>query len=63
MNLNKQEIEELNVLLANPKIDLPTFRRGITPTGGNYEWLQKHVTIRNKNLNKRILTLLNVPTT
>lgn len=60
MNLNKAEIEELNHLLANPKINLPAFRKQVTITGANYSWLQKHVLTKNKDLDPRILELLRI---
>lgn len=60
MNLNKAEIEELNHLLANPKINLPAFRKQVTNTGANYSWLQKHVQAKNKDLDPRILELLHI---
>ena len=60
MNLNKAEIEELNHLLANPKINLPAFRKEVTITGANYTWLQKHVQAKNKDLNPRVLQLLHI---
>ena len=60
MNLNKAEIEELNRLLSDPKINLPDFRKEVTNTGANYSWLQKHVQTRNKDLDPRLLQLLNI---
>lgn len=60
MNLNKADIEELNQLLKNPKIELPSFRREVTLTGGNYEWLQKRIQLKNKGLDPRILHLLSL---
>ena len=60
MNLNKAEIQELNQLLSNPKINLPPFRKEVTITGANYSWLQKHVQAKNKDLDPRILQLLHI---
>ena len=60
MNLNKEKVAELNELLRDPKIDIPAFRREVTVTGANYLWLQKHIQIRNKSLDKRVLELLDL---
>lgn len=60
MNLNKENVAELNELLKSPKIDIPVFRREVTVTGANYQWLQKHIQTRNKNLDSRVLELLDI---
>jgi hypothetical protein len=58
MNLSKDEIEELNRLLKNKKLDLPDFRRTITSSCANYNWLQRNIGVRNKNIDPRLKTLL-----
>lgn len=58
MNLDKEKVEELNTLLKNPEIDIPPFRREVTYTGANYNWLRKHITTRNKNLDPKVIELL-----
>lgn len=60
VNLNKENVAELNELLKSPKIDIPVFRREVTVTGANYQWLQKHIQTRNKNLDSRVLELLDI---
>lgn len=60
MNLNKENVAELNDLLKSPKIDIPAYRREVTVTGANYHWLQKHIQTRNKNLDNRVLELLDL---
>lgn len=45
MNLSKDDVAELNGILADKKaINLPDFRRTVTASGGNYQWLQQHIT-------------------
>lgn len=60
MNLNKEELSELNTLLKNTNIEIPDFRREVSPNGNNYKWLQKHITARNPNINPRVKELLHV---
>ena len=60
MNLSKIELDELNNLLKNPKLDIPDFRREVSSNGCNYSWLQKHIQQRNSNIEKRCLELLNI---
>lgn len=58
MKLNAAELEELNTLLADRKIDIPDFRRSVTASGNNYAWLQRNITIRNPNISARLKNLL-----
>lgn len=58
MKLNAVELEELNTLLADKKIDIPEFRRSVTASGNNYTWLQRNITIRNPNISDRLKGLL-----
>lgn len=58
MNLDKEKVQELNALLKDPRIDIPPFRREVTATGANYNWLRKHITARNKNLDPKVIELL-----
>lgn len=58
MNLNKQDIQELNALLKDKSIDVPFFRREVSPCGANFSWLQKHIRRNNPALPARLLELL-----
>lgn len=58
MKLNPAELEELNTLLADKRIDIPDFRRTVNPSGNNYPWLQRNITIRNPNISERLKNLL-----
>lgn len=58
MKLNAPELEELNVLLGDNKIDIPEFRRSVTASGNNYQWLQRNILIRNPNISVRLKNLL-----
>ena len=58
MKLNAVELEELNGLLADKKIDIPEFRRSVTASGNNYQWLQRNILIRNPNISDRLKNLL-----
>lgn len=58
MKLNAVELEELNGLLTDKKIDIPEFRRSVTASGNNYQWLQRNILIRNPNINDRLKNLL-----
>lgn len=60
MNLNAEELEELNCLLADKKIDIPEFRRNVSASGNNYQWLQRNILIRNPNINDRLKNLLGI---
>lgn len=60
MNLSRERISEINALLANPEVSLPPFRREVSPTGGNYQWLKKHIQTNNKKLPERLLELLGI---
>lgn len=58
MRLNAVELAELNGLLSDKKLDLPEFRRTVNPSGNNYQWLQRNITIRNPNISERFKELL-----
>ena len=62
MKLNAVELEELNKLLSDKKIDIPEFRRSVTASGNNYAWLQRNITIRNPNISDRLKNLLGMKT-
>jgi hypothetical protein len=52
------ELLELNAMLKSPKIDIPFVRREVSASGANYQWLQKHIGDRNKDLPARLKVLL-----
>ena len=58
MKLNAVELEELNGLLTDKKIDIPEFRRSVMASGNNYQWLQRNILIRNPNISDRLKNLL-----
>lgn len=60
MKLNAVELEELNQLLSDKKIDIPDFRRTVNPSGNNYQWLQRNITIRNPGISDRLKVLLSM---
>jgi hypothetical protein len=61
MNLNAKDLEELNTLLHNRKIKIPDFRRTVSPSGANYQWLQKHLMIFNQEVvSSRLKELLEI---
>ena len=60
MNLKPFELQELNQLLADKKLDIPSFRREVSPSGNNYVWLQKNIQKRNPNIPKRLKELLRI---
>lgn len=58
MNLKTEQLERLNALLADTKLDLPTFRRTVSSSGNNYQWLQRNIGIRNKTITNELSALL-----
>lgn len=58
MNLNKSQIEELNQLLKDNTIVLPEFRRSISSTGQNAQWIKKNIHTRNPHLSQRVKELV-----
>lgn len=50
-------LERLNSLLASKKLDLPDFRREVTPSFGNLKWLQKAL-LKNPDCPAEVKTLL-----
>lgn len=60
MNLDKDQVQELNTLLKSKDIELPDFRREVKVNGGNFEWLQKHITKKNPEVPLRLRELLRI---
>ena len=60
MNLSHEELLELNKLLKKEKLDLPEFRREVSPSGTNYMWLRKNILKKNPNVCSRIRELLRI---
>lgn len=60
MNLNATDLEELNELLSDVKINIPDFRRTVSHTGNNYLWLHRNIMMRNPNITTRLKDLLNL---
>jgi len=60
VTLSKEEIIEVNYLLKSKDLNLPDFRRVIQKSGGNYRWLQKHISERNPILPERLTYLLDL---
>lgn len=58
MNLTAPQLQQLNTLLKNKNIDVPEFRRVVSPTGNNYTWLQRNILIRNPSINNELRVLL-----
>jgi hypothetical protein len=60
VNLKREELEELNRMLADRNLAMPAFRRSVSPAGTNYHWLKKHLGQRNE-LPARLKELLGLP--
>lgn len=58
MPLSKEHIDELNELLKDKKIELPDFRRAVSLSGQNTQWLKKNIALRNPNLPERLKDLI-----
>ena len=58
MPINKEHIDELNELLKDKKIELPDFRRAVSLSGQNTQWLKKNIAVRNPNLPERLKDLI-----
>ena len=58
MNLKPVDVDKLNVMLASPKLDIPSFKREVHYSGSNYVWLQKNIGKRNPSLPEELKTLL-----
>jgi hypothetical protein len=58
MPLSKSELDELNILLKDKKIDIPDFRRSVGSGGQNGDWIKKKIAIKNPNLPKRVTELV-----
>lgn len=58
MPISKEQIDELNRLLKDKKIELPDFRRTVSVTGQNAQWLKKNITARNPSLPERVTDLI-----
>ena len=46
MALSKSELDELNILLKDNKINIPDFRRSIGSGGQNGDWIKKKIAIK-----------------
>lgn len=53
-------VAEVNILLKNKNLDIPEFRRSVSLTGQNVQWLLKNISTRNPTFNVRILDILNL---
>jgi len=62
MKLSKEEVKELNKLLESKYLDLPSFRRSVRGSGGNFRWLQRNIRVRNPELPIRLVELLGLRT-
>lgn len=60
MNLNQEQLAELNSLLKNPKLELPSHKREVRSCGSNFNWLQKNLTKRNPEAPIRLKILLGI---
>ena len=49
MALTKDEIKEINTLLADKSLDIPDFRRTISESGQNAAWVKKKLLTNPKN--------------
>lgn len=59
MNLKSEELQELNQILKKTKLGIPEFRRNVSSSGANYQWLQK--VLRNREeIPSRLKELLNL---
>lgn len=58
MSLTKTELDELNALLKDKKIDVPDFRRTISSSGQNADWIKKKIKLKNPALPARVLQLI-----
>jgi hypothetical protein len=56
----KELVYEINILLKNKNLDIPEFRRVVSITGQNVQWLLKNIRVRNVHINKRIIDILNL---
>jgi len=56
----KELVYEINILLKNKNLDIPEFRRVVSITGQNVQWLLKNICVRNAHINKRIIDILNL---
>lgn len=60
-HLTDTQIEELNQLLSDKKINLPDHRRKVQRRTHNYQWLQSNILTRNPNISDNLRALLNLP--
>ena len=51
-------VSELNGLLNDRRLDIPSFRKEVNKAGKNVKWLIDNIAKRNNNYNKRIDELL-----
>ena len=52
------KVAELNGLLKHNKLDLPAFRKEVTVSGKNIDWLIRNIKTRNTSYDRRIDELL-----
>lgn len=60
MKLNQAELTELNSLLKNQKLDLPSHKREVRSCGSNFNWLHKNLMKRNPDAPVRLKILLGI---
>lgn len=53
-------LDRLNELLADRKLDLPQHRRVVDTSGGNLKWLREHIRKRN-TISEDLTVLLDMP--
>lgn len=58
--MTKQEkIDNINILLKKSKLNLPSFRKEVTSSGKNVQWLLKNINKENDKVPEKLITLLN----
>ena len=60
-HLTDTQIEELNQLLSDKKINLPDHRRKVQRRTHNYQWLQSNILTRNPHISDDLRVLLKLP--
>lgn len=60
MNLSHEQRHALNAFLCRKELDIPRERRYVSEHGTNYQWLRKHLLVRNPQIPKTIRELLNL---
>ena len=59
-NKSYGKLDELNMLLSNVELDIPSIRRTVDTSGRNLAWLAKHIESRNV-ISDRLRELVNMP--